>query len=59
MVQDQNPILNNPYEEPTRHFATKSDGRIDFTEVEQERRIFVPDQNMVLPSKTGSPSPIH
>jgi type III restriction enzyme len=54
MAEDQNPILNNPYEEPQRHFATRGDGRIDFTEVQQERRIFVPDQNMVLPSKTGS-----
>jgi len=54
MAQDLNPILNNPYKEPTTHYATRSDGKIDYTEVVNERRIFVPDQNTVIPARTGS-----
>lgn len=54
MAEELNPILNNPYEEPTKHYATRSDGKIDYTEVVNERRIFVPDQNTVIPSRTGS-----
>ena len=54
MSENENPILNNPYEEPTRHYATRSDGKIDYSEIIDERRIFVPDQNTVIPAKTDS-----
>lgn len=54
MAEGTNPILNNPYEEPSRHFATRSDGRIDYHDIVEERRIFIPDQNRVIPSRTGS-----
>jgi type III restriction enzyme len=40
----ENPILNSPYREPTRHFATTVDGRVT-GEIEERRRpseFFVP-----------------
>jgi len=36
-----NPILNNPYEEPTQHYATSYDGELDYSIVERDRRPFV------------------
>jgi len=38
-----NPILNNPYEEPRHHYATDPDGSLNYADVRVGRRIFVPD----------------
>jgi len=37
-----NPILNNPYQEPQRHYATL-DGELDYAQVRKGRRIFDPN----------------
>jgi len=42
MSQNDNPILNNPYEEPKRHYATRADGSLDYEEIVKGRRIFIP-----------------
>ncbi len=42
-MNDENPILNSPYEEPSLHYATDSDGALNYTEIRKERRIFTPD----------------
>ncbi len=39
-MADENPILNNPYEEPTRHYSTGISGELDYAEVVPGRRIF-------------------
>lgn len=39
-MADENPILNNPYEEPTRHYSTGVSGELDYAEVIPGRRIF-------------------
>lgn len=36
----ENPILNNPYEEPQLHYATNLDGELDYEDVVQGRRLF-------------------
>ncbi|RZK35066.1 MAG: restriction endonuclease subunit R, partial [Hymenobacter sp.] len=38
-----NPILNNPYQEPARHYATDQQGNLDYARVETGRRLFVPE----------------
>jgi type III restriction enzyme len=42
-MSDPNPILNNPYEEPDRHYATNQAGELDYEDVRPGRRIFSPD----------------
>ena len=37
----ESPILNNPYFEPTLHYATQLDGALDYTRKVQGRRLFV------------------
>ncbi len=41
MIND-NPILNNPYQEPQRHYATSLNGELDYAQVRKGRRIFDP-----------------
>jgi type III restriction enzyme len=53
MNQDFNPILNNPYDEPTRYFDTSGDGRLNATEIKSGRRPFVPSFSAV--PLTGRP----
>ena len=36
----ENPILNNPYEEPQRHYSTGVSGELDYAEIVPGRRIF-------------------
>ncbi len=36
----ENPILNNPYEEPRRHYSTGASGELDYAEIIARRRIF-------------------
>ncbi len=45
-----NPILNNPYQEPARHYATDQQGNLDYGTVEPGRRLFVPEVQ-VMPGK--------
>ncbi len=47
MDQDFNPILNNPYDEPTRYFDTSGDGRLNAAEIKRGRRPFVPSFSAV------------
>jgi type III restriction enzyme len=49
---NQNPILNNPYEEPEWHYSTNLDGELDYEEILPGRRTFVPVKS-ILP-KTAS-----
>jgi type III restriction enzyme len=39
-VSTENPILNNPYREPQRHYATNLDGELDYERVIEGRRMF-------------------
>ncbi len=49
-MSDPNPILNNPYEEPDRHYATNQAGELDYEDIRSGRRIFSPDiQSIPLP----------
>jgi len=43
MPTEQNPILNNPYEEPDRHYATNPQGELDYSRPVRGRRIFTPE----------------
>ncbi len=47
-----NPILNNPYEEPKKHYATNDKGELNYEDVRPGRRIFIPDFN-VIPTPQG------
>lgn len=38
-----NPILNSPYEPPSRHYATDAEGNLNYADVRSGRRIFAPD----------------
>ena len=42
-MSGSNPILNNPYEEPTSHYATNLKGELNYEIVKSGRRIFTPD----------------
>ena len=37
------PILNSPYEEPARHYATDLHGGLNYADIRAGRRIFAPD----------------
>lgn len=41
--KDNNPILNTPYDEPSRHYATDNSGNLNYKDVRPGRRLFVPD----------------
>lgn len=43
MPIEQNPILNNPYEEPALHYATNLQGELDYSRPVKGRRIFTPE----------------
>src|SRR5256885_822587 len=48
----ENPILNNPYEEPLFHYATSLEGELDYSKIEKARRIFAGSvQTIPLPQK--------
>jgi type III restriction enzyme len=51
-VGADNPILNNPYEEPRYHYATNDNGEIDYEHRVEGRRIFLPDAQ-AMPVKRG------
>ncbi len=48
----ENPILNNPYEEPLLHYATNLAGELDYSVVKEGRRIFTPDVQSI-PVRSG------
>lgn len=37
------PILNSPYEEPERHYATDAQGNLNYQDVRKGRRVYTPD----------------
>lgn len=49
----ENPILNNPYEEPLLHYATNLSGELDYGVIKEGRRIFTPDVQSI-PVRSGS-----
>jgi type III restriction enzyme len=51
-MSDKNPILNNPYEEPKRHYATDPDGNLNYADIRKGRRVFQPDMPSI-PSRQG------
>lgn len=54
-MNEQNPILNSPYEEPKKHYATDLEGNLDYSDVRKGRRIFAPDFQ-VIPVKQRAQS---
>src|SRR5437763_7254606 len=42
-MKSENPILNNPYAEPTHHYDTDSQGNLDYNKICKGRRVFKPD----------------
>src|SRR6266478_8115418 len=52
-VQEENPILNNPYEEPVWHYATNHQGELDYSHRVKGRRIFIPEVQ-TIPVRQGS-----
>ncbi|MGN6400125.1 MAG: BPTD_3080 family restriction endonuclease, partial [Flavisolibacter sp.] len=48
-----NPILNNPYDEPKFHYATDAEGSLNYEDVRNGRRIFTADIQ-VIPNRQGS-----
>ena len=43
MSDSFNPILNNPYEEPTKYYETLLDGSLVYENIIKDRRPFIPD----------------
>ena len=41
-MPSDNPILNNPFEEPRFHYATNLKGELDYDQVVSGRRPFIP-----------------
>ncbi|HVS91208.1 MAG TPA: DEAD/DEAH box helicase family protein [Mucilaginibacter sp.] len=48
-MSSDNPILNNPYQEPKLHYDTDSEGSLDYNKICEDRRIYKPDV-AVIPS---------
>lgn len=54
-MADDNPILNNPYEEPKWHYATNLEGELDYSRPVEGRRIFTPElQSIPVRQHQGS-----
>lgn len=53
-MNEFNPILNNPYEEPQKYYETSAvDGSLDYENIVKGRRAFIPYLNPI-PKKKGS-----
>src|ERR1017187_7354015 len=52
-MPDDNPILNNPYEEPKLHYATNLDGELDYSRPQEGRRVFTPEMQSI-PIRQGT-----
>ena len=50
------PILNGPYDEPRWHYATATDGNLDYRDRRDGRRIFAPDTPQVPLGSGPQPS---
>jgi len=48
-----NPILNNPYLAPDKHYATDQEGNLDYAKIESGRRLFVPEVQVMPGRHTG------
>ncbi|GEM_PF-1000521 len=48
----ENPILNNPYKEPKRHYATDLNGDLNYADVRKGRRLFA-DDVQAIPIRQG------
>lgn len=42
-IKSVSPILNSPYEEPERHYATDAQGNLNYQDVRKGRRVYTPD----------------
>lgn len=51
-MSSSNPILNSPYSEPHLHYSTAADGTLNYDDVREGRRVFVPD-TQVIPIRQG------
>lgn len=51
-MNSENPILNSPYDEPVLHYATDTDGSLNYQDIRKGRRIFTPDIQ-VIPTRQG------
>jgi type III restriction enzyme len=52
MAEENNPILNNPYEEPKLHYNTDSEGNLNYEDIRKGRRFFTPDIQ-AIPARQG------
>lgn len=52
-MNSDNPILNNPYEEPKLHYDTDSEGSLDYSKICDGRRIFKADSAVIPNRQTG------
>jgi type III restriction enzyme len=52
-MTEENPILNNPYEEPEQHYATNLAGELDYSRPVKGRRIFTPEIQ-TIPVRQGA-----
>ena len=46
-MQSNNPILNNPYQEPKLHYHTNQNGELDYVDIIEGRRIFASNINVI------------
>ncbi|GAB5560716.1 MAG: DEAD/DEAH box helicase family protein [Synoicihabitans sp.] len=51
-MSGENPILNNPFEEPEFHYSTNLAGELDYDRIQQGRRIFTPEI-LSIPVRSG------
>jgi len=52
-MAEENPILNNPYEEPQSHYSTNMAGELDYSRPVKGRKIFTPDVQSI-PVRQGA-----
>lgn len=53
-MSKESPILNRPYEEPSAHYRTLTDGSLDYNKVIKGRRPYDPNINTPIPVKQGA-----
>ncbi|MCW5590915.1 MAG: DEAD/DEAH box helicase family protein [Burkholderiales bacterium] len=53
--KSDSPILNSPYEEPRKHYATDGEGNLNYSDIRDGRRIFTPDTPSI-PSSQAQPT---
>lgn len=51
-MSTENPILNNPYQEPKFHYATDAEGSLNYLDIRMGRRIFTADIQ-IIPQRQG------